>query len=352
MKLGFGLSFEDLYSRDVLIRVDQAFVRELSIANADLHNKFVAARIRGDVKDIKAESNLLIDVAPYLEDFTAKLFDIKTQVLELAAKHDELANIYTCKRTFVQRMLNKKYKAEDVIDVDSKILRLELEKILGAAVTEKLFADKVNQWLEDVDKYEKNIDIAAKYAAWALYTEEGKKTHKTGVLFKNPKKLDFFNLVPVETKLVNGITIQKLPDEQIHYRDGFNLTDKGSSLEQALDDANYCIYCHNQGKDSCSKGLKDKEDNYKYTVNNVKQAGCPLEEKISEMNSLKARGVSIGALAMITVDNPMCAGTGHRICNDCMKSCIYQKQDPVNIPRTETHVLEDVLNLPYGFDIY
>ena len=48
----------------------------------------------------------------------------------------------------------------------------------------------------------------------------------------------------------------------------------------------------------------------------------------------------------------MCPGTGHRICNDCMKACIYQKQEPVNIPQIETGVLTDVLNLPWGFEIY
>ncbi|HMS43588.1 MAG TPA: FAD-dependent oxidoreductase, partial [Pyrinomonadaceae bacterium] len=48
----------------------------------------------------------------------------------------------------------------------------------------------------------------------------------------------------------------------------------------------------------------------------------------------------------------MCAGTGHRICNDCMKGCIFQKQEPVNIPLAETASLTDVLKLPYGFEIY
>src|SRR6266498_535078 len=48
----------------------------------------------------------------------------------------------------------------------------------------------------------------------------------------------------------------------------------------------------------------------------------------------------------------MVAATGHRICNDCMKACIYQKQDPVDIPQTETRVLKDVLALPWGFEIY
>ena len=55
---------------------------------------------------------------------------------------------------------------------------------------------------------------------------------------------------------------------------------------------------------------------------------------------------------MVTIDNPMCAGTGHRICNDCMKGCIFQKQEPVNIPLVETSALTDVLDLPYGFEIY
>jgi len=35
-----------------------------------------------------------------------------------------------------------------------------------------------------------------------------------------------------------------------------------------------------------------------------------------------------------------------------MKSCIFQKQDPVDIPQIETGVLTDVLFLPYGFEIY
>ena len=80
--------------------------------------------------------------------------------------------------------------------------------------------------------------------------------------------------------------------------------------------------------------------------------GCPLDEKISEMHTLRKRGDAIGALALVMLDNPMCPGTGHRICNDCMKSCIYQKQEPVNIPQIETGVLTDVLHLPWGVEIY
>ena len=67
---------------------------------------------------------------------------------------------------------------------------------------------------------------------------------------------------------------------------------------------------------------------------------------------LKKQGDPIGSLAIVAIDNPMCAGTGHRICNDCMKGCIFQKQEPVNIPLAETASLTDVLKMPYGFEIY
>ena len=70
------------------------------------------------------------------------------------------------------------------------------------------------------------------------------------------------------------------------------------------------------------------------------------------MHTLRAQGSVLGAFATIAIDNPMMAATGHRICNDCMKACIYQKQEPVDIPQAETSVLKDVLALPWGFEIY
>ncbi|MGH8745775.1 MAG: FAD-dependent oxidoreductase, partial [Burkholderiales bacterium] len=151
-----------------------------------------------------------------------------------------------------------------------------------------------------------------------------------------------------------GYLRHTLPSEHLRRREGFGLTDPGTDLVGALDQANYCIWCHEQGKDSCSKGLKDKAPSnaFKKTVFGVNLAGCPLEEKISEFHMAKTRGQLLAALAIITVDNTMVAGTGHRICNDCMKSCIYQKQQPVDIPQAETRTLKDVLELPWGFEIY
>jgi NADPH-dependent glutamate synthase beta subunit-like oxidoreductase len=172
------------------------------------------------------------------------------------------------------------------------------------------------------------------------------------------------HLVPVETDTSAGYAVHTL--HHIRRREGFALTDRGTGLPGALDEANYCIWCHEQNKDSCSKGLKEKPPVpadaaaslgrdpiiFKKSPFGVPLAGCPLEERISEFHKLKTEGWAVGALAMILIDNPTVCATGHRICNDCMKSCIYQRQEPVNIPQAETRTLKDILELPWGFEIY
>ena len=359
LTLDFNLSFTDLYSRQGLEKVDAAFVEELKASNADLFNRLVAARANPDSLDEKTESNLLIEVAPYLEDFIGRIFSISADLNKLKAEHDNLAPLYTCKRSFIQRRATKICKPEEGKNLDGDALVKELEKIFDEPFSDELvYAKHVVQWMDNPAE-EAKTTVAAKYASWALNSEAGQKKHKAGLLFKTPNKVDHFNLIhTLETEIRDGITVMKLQPEHLRYREGFGLTDAGGDLKIALDDANYCIFCHNQGKDSCSKGLKEKpdpvtgEEKFKKTPLDIKQAGCPLEEKISEMNTLKSQGNPIGALAVVAVDNPLCAATGYRICNDCMKSCIYQKQDPVNIPRTETRVLQDILDLPWGFEIY
>ena len=173
------------------------------------------------------------------------------------------------------------------------------------------------------------------------------------VSFKEPKKTDFQHLVPFESENRGGHRVLIGPIAQRRRRDGFALTDRRMNERQVLYEVDHCIYCHDRDTDSCSKGMRNRKDgSFKTNALGVPITGCPLGEKISEMHVLKRGGDDIGALALIMIDNPMCPGTGHRICNDCMKGCIYQKTEPVNIPQIETNVLTDVLSLPWGFEIY
>src|SRR6266404_1892770 len=360
LALAHGLTFANLHDRDGLVRLDGFFVRWLEGVDAGLHAKLMAARAAPDTMAAKEESNLLIELGPSLEDFVGDLFGVAEEVTILRARHDKLAALFDCKRLFVQRYVARAIKPDvaaqldgDSVSADAK-LRVDFSE--GLEAWELSYALAVKNLLGPDFKVEAatpEIEALARYAAWALYSPEGKKRHRDGPLFKVPHKLDFEHLVPIETELVDGVARLKLPRPLLRHREGFQLTDEGYDLVRALDHANYCIWCHNQGKDSCAKGLKDRKTGaFQKSPFGVTLAGCPLEEKVSEMNLLKSQGFSIGALAMAVVDNPLVAATGHRICNDCMKACIYQKQEPVDIPQVETRTLKDVLGLPWGFEIY
>jgi NADPH-dependent glutamate synthase beta subunit-like oxidoreductase/NAD(P)H-flavin reductase len=363
LALRHGLNFADLYERDGLVRLDRAFIAHLAAGDAALHNRLMAARADPDSLDHKDESDLLVELAPHLEDFLGALFGITTEVRALQARHDQLAPLYSVKRLFVQRRAVKEIKEADATQLNGHRLQQELDAMIGGAPAafdsrddalawESRYAEAVARWLDDEEAHKLPLRLALEYAAWATLAPVGQARHRRGLLFRVPHRLDMHHLVLAETVEHHGVTMLRLPEEHWRARDGFALTDAGTDLAGALDQANYCIWCHNQGKDSCRSGLREKDGGFRKSTFGVTLAGCPLDEKISEMNLVKSRGNSVGALAIVAVDNPLCAATGHRICNDCMKACIYQRQEPVDIPQVETRTLKDVLALPWGFEIY
>ncbi len=355
LKLSFGIEYADLHQRAGLLHLDAQFLDFVAVSDPALRAALLAARSAPAALAPKAESELLIALAPHLEDFVAQLFGIEEDARALAAQHHELAPIFSVKRLFVQRQALTKFKPEDVVDFDAQAAEWSL---LGEPFSELAFARQVTAWQEDEAANTDQLELAARYAVWAAGTAAGRARHRGGVLFKAPAKLDYQHLVPLVTSEAPGFSRHSI--DHLRRREGFALTDQGADLAGALDEANYCIWCHNQGKDSCSHGLREKAPKgadpssapFKKSPFGVTLAGCPLEEKISEFHLVKTRGEPIAALAIIVVDNPMAAATGHRICNDCMKSCIYQKQAPVDIPQAETRTMKDVLALPWGFEIY
>ena len=236
----------------------------------------------------------------------------------------------------------------------SALLR-QLEAHLGAPFSELALAQQALVWLADEASYAAQLHAAARYAAWAVHDPAGRHRHREGVLFRVSEKHDPLQRVAVAESDQCGTTWLRAPAETPRrQRDGFALSDHGHDLAAGLAEAKYCIFCHNQGKDSCSTGARTSGGEFHKTALGATRAGCPLSEKISEMQQVRAAGQAVAALAIICVDNPMVAGTGHRICNDCMVGCIYQNQnrDPVDIPQSETRILKDVLELPWGFEIY
>lgn len=333
------MKIEHLYQDEHLENLHQDFLRFLKGKDSQNFSQFSSLHENYPKSD---KSQILIETSKVLEEFLVKYFKIEENNENLRQKHQNLQKIYVARREFVQRSVSRKFKEAPNANYSAILEKLKIAENIDIDELEINLAAKILPLIEkkELNETEKSeLELLEQYAALALYDQKTKFKHRDGALFVVPQKIDHQNLVNQNPAQRN--------------REDFNLTDQGYNLNKALGETHYCIFCHKQEKDSCRTGIKEKNSTeFKKDPLGIQLHGCPLDEKISEMNLLKSEGFSIAALAMAVIDNPMIAGTGHRICNDCMKSCIYQKQDPVDIPQAETRILKDVLSLPFGFEIY
>ena len=338
------LTAEDLYSTDGLQRMDNLFLSDVEKHCPDLSKKLVRAR-----SEKSGDTNLILELAHLLEVFIARMFCIETALKTNRDLNEEFLSIYKCKRNFVQRHALKKFVCPASLNIEFETAHRKLLDILDLStdhIDDEIFAKRVNKWMENPELYVEQLDVAAQYAAHLVFREQN------SILFQIPQKFDAENLISTDILAYDdAIALRTAKNCALKMRTGFNIASSPSPHE-ALNEVHYCILCHNQARDSCSKGMVDKQGIVKYSPLKVALDGCPLRVKISETNFLKSKGMVIAPLAIIMIDNPMCVITGHRICNDCSRACIYQKQQPVDVPSVETYVLDCVLNLPYGFEIY
>jgi NADPH-dependent glutamate synthase beta subunit-like oxidoreductase/NAD(P)H-flavin reductase len=368
-----GFTYADLHQPSRLADLTREFDRYLEASDAALHAAFSTYRTSPDALGPVERSRLLVRVASQLSRFVAMLFGVETECQRQrdTARSEEV--VFAFKRDFLQRRAFKKYPgtkspSAPFSELDRKAVSILRGAAAGAdpelqtaravmdllASRDRVAADAANDSAaaEELGRLEADIALLEEWSAARRHDPEGHAAIATWVSYKEPENLDPLNLVEVEHSVPELPEAVRGPEERMRRRDGFVLTDRRMAPRQVLDEAHYCVLCHDRDKDSCSKGLTAKEGGFKKNPLGISLAGCPLDEKISEAHALRRDGDALGALAVVCIDNPMCPGTGHRICNDCMKSCIFQKQEPVNIPQIETGLLTDVLKLPYGFEIW
>src|SRR5579862_6559959 len=292
LSLGFDLGFDDLHHRDGLAKLDQSFLGFLGERNGALRQRLEAARMAPADVEGDAESELLIELAPALEDFIGVLFGVEAELGASRQTRVDLAPIFEVKRQFVQRRAVRKYAA-DAASLDGAALREALEALLSGPLTELSFATAVEHWLADEPAHTDALDLAARYAAWATLSEVGQQTYHHGVLFKVPGKVDPMALVPIVDDPVAGVPAFGLPASHRRRREGFALTDPGTDVVGALDQANYCIWCHNQGKDSCSKGLKEKDGAFR--KKRVWRDPCRLPARGKDFRNEPRQGPRLGS---------------------------------------------------------
>ncbi|MCE9595681.1 MAG: FAD-dependent oxidoreductase [Planctomycetes bacterium] len=361
-----GFTFADLHAPEQLARLQGVFTAELERAEPEL-----AARYRdyaaGSLElAAPAESQLLIDVGRHVSRFVAKLFGVESEVLERRRTLVDRQLVYKVRNQFIKKHVKSAAlkPGDDANSVHTRARAL-LAKLPGLPLEkddEERFATRVWNLLQ-LDGSAKAYDGATETATQALellalHLKLLREAH-------DPSLKSWRSLRELETlDFVNGLVHHLRPDPALpeairgdpkHFRrrDGFKLTDARTDDFLVMNEIDQCVFCHEREKDSCSRGFVDKKT-AKIAKNplGIDLDGCPLDERISEMHLLYSEGDPLAALAMVMIDNPMCPGTGHRICNDCMKACIFQKQQPVNIPQVETKVLTDVLELPFGPELY
>ncbi|MFN3235300.1 MAG: FAD-dependent oxidoreductase [Gammaproteobacteria bacterium] len=349
------LNFKDLFQHEGLSRLDGEFLEYCQLQSPELHQQLLDYR-EGIANMSSVEtSDFLVDIAKLMEPFIAKLFQIESDIQHTMVATTANNAIAQFKKRFVSQVHIRRRADSDEAFPDFQKLHQALLIKLDASTDDLEFAiaHYGNALNDDNDD---DIEQLTLWCIQAMKSNEGRALTKHWSMFKLPQKLNYQQLIPVEVIHDDTYQREQLPSEELRQRDGFKLTDNRMSARQVQDEVNYCIYCHDHHGDLCSKGFPVKkgkpELGFRKNPLDITLTGCPIDEKISEMHLLKRDGYTLAALAMIMRDNPMCPITGHRICNDCMKACIYQKQTPVNIPQIETRCLTDVLALPWGVEIY
>jgi NADPH-dependent glutamate synthase beta subunit-like oxidoreductase/NAD(P)H-flavin reductase len=346
-----GFTFADLHRPARLRDLYARFVEQVKSTEPELWTQWEQYRETPDSLGAVARSNLMVAMAPHLSRFISVLFSVGPDVEAIVAQTRAYDILFRFKIDFVRRRALPLLKAGAHVEATAEDHAL-VERVAGGNDAEIALAAYGCSLLdrEVTDKAGAAAEIESLKRWCAAHVHDPR--FKPWVVFRFPENLDYDHLV--QLRRPNPALPEQIvgPDEKLRRREGFKLTDQRYSRREVMSEIHYCVLCHERDKDTCSKGIRDKEGKVAANPLGIPLPGCPLDEKISEMHMVRKRGDAIGALAIIVVDNPMCPGTGHRICNDCMKACIYQKQEPVNIPQIETGVLTDVLQMPWGVEIY
>ncbi len=391
-----NLTFQDLFQPQRLAELTDGFFEEVRARDPEVFRRFNEYRkSKGKGMSPVEISKRLTEMAPYLDDFLGRIFGVEEECARLKLRTTREQVIFDVKKEFfVRRALRSVTAAAagnlpvEALDEQVRILMtlvpglpeddpelaaagliaalLQKDRSAKVALTESARRDtaamrsalrasgKFQALLQDTGEDDLKfiaglLTVCEQWLAAHYYRRT--EVMRSWVIFRIPHTTDYHHLVEYRETRDDSRLLCVGPEEHYRRRDGFDLTDNRFNPREVMSEIEYCIFCHDRDKDSCSKGFREKEG-FRSNPLGYSLQGCPLDQKISESHYLKERGYAIGALAAIVIDNPMCPGTGHRICNDCMKACIYQKQDPVNIPQIETGILTDVLTLPWGFEIY
>ena len=247
-------------------------------------------------------------MAPYISEFIAAIFGIQSEWKALQIIADKEHILFHCKKEFFTRRVLKKFQQSDAKQFNlaeltqqvtavkktfsgipenddelalaailyellphDKLLKEGLPEeslVYVRALKKKLPQEETLAYLhslpdskEGIAKLlEELVSLFEHYLAASYFQKES--ATKSWVMFRQPNKLDYAHLVAFE-ELHTPVTEFFGHEEHYRHRDGFDLTDERYSRREVKSEVDYCIFCHDRSKDSCSKGLKKKMNSRK-----------------------------------------------------------------------------------------
>ena len=275
------------------------FLDFLGTADAALRDRLAAARTAPDALDAKDESALILELAPHLERFLSQLFGIADEVLALARRHDE------------QRAA---LRGEAPVRAAPRRHQDQARRGPGARRRRPGArpAPRLRRTLRRAHLRAARHALARGRGGPRARTRPRDALRRVGAAHRRRTRARALrravqgaredrSLPPARARGAVRAYTAPPPSGSSPSTCGAATASSSPipapSLVGALDQANYCIWCHTQGKDSCSKGLKEKPPAdgrrrivFKKSPFGVTLAGCPLEEKISEFHTLKTAG--------------------------------------------------------------
>ena len=164
----------------------QNFESYLKDSSAEIFQKYLHLKQNFDEIDDIEKSDILIEVALFLERFLAHFFEIGLD--DKKQKYQEINLIYDIKRNFIQKKIIRKPVDISGFNVEDFLQNIPEEHKKNQYHLELYLCQKIKFFLENKEeKILLNFNKIEKYCT--LNIKNLNKIHQEGILFNLPKKL-------------------------------------------------------------------------------------------------------------------------------------------------------------------
>ena len=265
----------NISSYNDFIKIDNEFLHYLQI-NDDTNYQYL---LNKRLTKQKMNSENIIKIGIHLDNFLTEIFNLQIWQRQNIQNTEFEKKISHYKRVFFQRFILQKYNKNWY-----KTLHENHTKFLQQNINENIDIENIDieiinylTLLNHKNNYENINDEKFIIYCESLAIIYYKNLCHNSSLLKGVIKIDSENLDKTNINQSN--------------RNSFEWTNI-ITQKDVLYNANYCLYCHERGRDSCKKGLHKNNEILVNPLGNELH-GCPIDEDTSEMIKVYSIGYLI-----------------------------------------------------------